>query len=197
MLLEHAGADYKEVRYNFAPSGQTDDWPKNKFNLGMDFPNLPYVLDGDVKLSQSMAVLRYIGRKYGIAPKTDPDQARADMVEQQIADWRNQQSLFYNPDYENLKGAYKDGLKDKVSALSKFLGTNDWLVGKSVTYVDFLAYEWLDVNRTFHPTLLSGVSNLEKYVERIESLPNVSKYLKSPRYLKAPINAPMAKWGVA
>lgn len=195
LLLEHAGADYKDVRFNFAPTSDADNWPKNKFNLGLDFPNIPYVIDGDIKLTQSLAVLRYVGRKFGLAPKTDTDQGRADMIEQQIVDWRGQQSLFYNSDYDKVKDAYRDGLKDKVTALSKFLGSREWLVGNSVTYVDFLAYEWLDVNRTFHPTLLNGTGNLEKYVSRIEALPNVSKFLKSPLHTKTPFNAPMAKWG--
>lgn len=141
-----------------------------------------------------MTVLKYLGRKFGLVPKTDPDLARAELVEQQIVDWRSQQSLFYNPEFEKLKDAYKDGLKDKVAALSKYLGNKDFLVGKSVTYVDFMAYEWLDVNQAFHPTLLTGVPNLEKYKARIEALPNVSKYMKSPRYVKV-FNAPKAFWG--
>lgn len=194
MLLEHVGADYKDVRYNETPTSDADDWFKNKYNLGLDFPNIPYVFDGEVKITQSLAVLRYVGRKYGLAPKSDPDQARADLAEQQIADWREQQSLFYSDDYEKLKDVYRDGLSDKVTALSKFLGDRDWLVGNSVTYVDFLAYEWLDLNRTFHPPLLEGATNLEKYVARIESLPNVSNYMKSPRYIKV-FNASCGKWG--
>lgn len=145
-------------------------------------------------MTQSLTVLKYLGRKFGLVPKTDPELARAELVEQQIIDWRGQQSLFYNPDFDNLKDAYRDGLKDKVSALSKFLGTKHFLAGNNVTCVDFLAYEWLDVNQAFDPTLLNGSSNLEKYKARIEALPNVSKYMKSSRYVKV-FNAPMAKWG--
>ena len=37
---------------------------KDKFSLGLDFPNLPYYVDGDVKVTQSNAILRFIARKY-------------------------------------------------------------------------------------------------------------------------------------
>jgi len=38
-------------------------WFDEKFNLGLDFPNLPYFIDGDVKLTQSMTIIRHIGRQ--------------------------------------------------------------------------------------------------------------------------------------
>jgi hypothetical protein len=35
-------------------------------SLGLPFPNLPYLVDGDTKLTQSTAILRHIGREYGL-----------------------------------------------------------------------------------------------------------------------------------
>lgn len=200
LLLEHAGADYEDIRYNIGPAPEynRDEWLNVKFTLGLDFPNNPFIIDGDVKLTQSIACLRYAGRKYGLAPKTEAEQVRADLVEQQILDWRGQQAqVFYSPDHEKLKDAYKEGLKDKIQLLSKFLGDRQWLTGDNLTYVDFLAYEWLDVNRLFSPGLLDSVPNLQKLVEKIENLPNVAKYMKSSKFIKWPINGPMAGWGGA
>ena len=34
-----------------------------KHTIGMDYPNLPYLIDGDVKMSESLAMLKYIARK--------------------------------------------------------------------------------------------------------------------------------------
>ena len=47
-----------------APGFDKSCWFDNKFSLGLDFPNLPYYSDGDVKVTQSNAILRFISRKY-------------------------------------------------------------------------------------------------------------------------------------
>ena len=38
-----------------------DVWYNEKETLGLDYPNLPYFIDGDIKLTQSGAILRYPG----------------------------------------------------------------------------------------------------------------------------------------
>uniref|UniRef100_A0A8C2M9K0 glutathione transferase n=1 Tax=Cricetulus griseus TaxID=10029 RepID=A0A8C2M9K0_CRIGR len=41
-------------------------WLNEKFKLGLDFPNLPYLIDGSHKITQSNAILRYIARKHNL-----------------------------------------------------------------------------------------------------------------------------------
>lgn len=162
----------------------------------MDFPNLPYLFDGDVKITQSIAILRYLGRKYKLVPNNVKEAALVDMIEQEILDWRSQQSAcFYNDNHDNVKGEYIEGVKGKAKSLSTFLGNNEWISGGGLTYVDFLVYEWLDVNRLFYPELLNGVDNLQAFQKRIESLPNVAAYIKSDKFIKWPLNGVMAQWG--
>ncbi|KAJ6649624.1 Glutathione S-transferase Mu 3, partial [Pseudolycoriella hygida] len=198
LLLAHACAQYEDKRYDFGPTPDTwtTEWLKEKFNLGLDFPNLPYLFDGDVKMTQSIAILRYLGRKFKLVPSNEREGARVYMLEQEILDWRTQQSeLFYNSNFESSKGAYIEGLKGKVKSLSTFLGNNDFFSGGGLTYVDFLVYEWLDVNRLFYPELLNGIDNLENFQKRIESLPNIADYIKSEKFIKFPLNGIMAEWG--
>jgi len=198
LLLAHAGAEYEDKRYNYGSTPETlrSEWLSDKFNLGLDFPNIPYLFDGDVKITQSIAILRYLGRKFRYVPNNEKETARVEMIEQELLDWRTQQSgCFYNPDHDKIKGAYIEGLKDKVKALSAFLGKSEWMSGGGLTYVDFLAYEWLDVNRLFYPELLNGIENLESFHKRVESLPNVAAYMKSDKFIKYPLNGIMAQWG--
>lgn len=174
------------------------EWLSVKHKLGIDFPNLPYLVDGDVKLVQSVAILRYLGRKYGLVPKTEEEIRRVDVIEQQLLDWRGQGSMvFYSDDFLKLADVYREGLPEKVGALSAFLGDRQWLAGEKLTYVDFLAYEWLDVNRLFAPGLLQGSDNLEKYMQRFESLPNVKRYMSSSKFMRWPVNNTKALWGSA
>ncbi|GIX96614.1 glutathione S-transferase class-mu 26 kDa isozyme 51 [Caerostris darwini] len=58
-LLHYKQIDFVDKRYAFG----TDDWQNDKLALGLDFPNLPYFIDGDVKLTQSITIMRYLAEK--------------------------------------------------------------------------------------------------------------------------------------
>ena len=47
LLLAYCGHEFEDVRYT-----DRDKWfNEDKKNLGFDFPNLPYLIDGDFKLT--------------------------------------------------------------------------------------------------------------------------------------------------
>ena len=77
LLLAYTGTEYQDKRFPCGPGPEFDrsQWFDNKFSFGLDFPNLPYYIDGDVKLSQSNAILRYIARKHDMLGKTDKEKA--------------------------------------------------------------------------------------------------------------------------
>lgn len=56
MLLYYVGVEYEDRRYNFgpAPDFSRAEWLEDKEKLKeiLDFPNLPYYIDGNVKLTQ-------------------------------------------------------------------------------------------------------------------------------------------------
>ena len=57
------------------------------------FPNLPWLIDGDVKLTQSVTILKYLARKFKIGQNLTESQAwRVDVLNDQILDDR---STFY------------------------------------------------------------------------------------------------------
>ena len=66
MLLEYSGADYKEILYDhyLKEDGSWDrtEWTSVKesadFQQKFAFPNLPYMTDGNVHLTQSTAILK-------------------------------------------------------------------------------------------------------------------------------------------
>ena len=39
-------------------------WADKKYTLGLDFPDLPYLIDGDLQFSQSMTIYIYLMQKY-------------------------------------------------------------------------------------------------------------------------------------
>ena len=51
LILEYTGTDYEERLYEIGPAPDFDksDWLRVKFNLGLDFPNVPYYMDGKME----------------------------------------------------------------------------------------------------------------------------------------------------
>ena len=65
-LLNYLGVDFEDVTYTQGPAPDYDRsaWTEVCDTLGMSFPNLPYFIDNDLKLSESLAIIEYIVLKY-------------------------------------------------------------------------------------------------------------------------------------
>lgn len=198
LLLSYTESKFEDKKYNYGPPPEYDRsaWFNEKYTLGLDFPNLPYYIDGDVKLTQSLVIMRYLGRKHKLDADTEDGRIRTDMVEQQIADFRmGLARISYSPDFEKLKEEYLKSLPAHLKAFSDFLGKRQWFAGDKLTYVDFLMYEALDQHRIFSPDCLNDYQNLKEFMDRFENLPTVQKYMKSEDYMKWPLNGDMANFG--
>jgi len=151
-----------------------------------------------LKITQSVTIIRYLARKHGLFAIDDKSQARQDLVEQQLRDMQNwfiRGLLFNKAEFEKNKEKFlSETLPQQLDQLSKFLGNNQWLVGK-ITYVDFIAYELLDWFRQFSPKCLDNYQNLLQLIKRFESLPAIAAYLKSSEFVDWPLVGPICCWG--
>ncbi|XP_060629239.2 glutathione S-transferase Mu 4-like [Anolis sagrei] len=198
LLLEYTETPYEEIRYRFgeAPDFDTSQWTSVKEKLGLDFPNLPYLIDGERKLTQSNAILRYLARKHKMCGETEEEIVRMDILENQIWDFRvSLGRISYNPDFEKLKPELIEQLPWKLKLFSQFLGDRSWFAENKITYIDFLAYDILDVHRIFQPNCLDQFKNLKDFLDRFEALDTISAYMKSDRFLRTPLFLRNATWG--
>ena len=81
LLLAYTNALWEDVRYAAPPEWFGADREK----LGFDFPNLPYLIDGDLKLTETQAICGYIvlraGEKYrGLIGASPQEMAKVQMV---------------------------------------------------------------------------------------------------------------------
>ncbi|CAM2107525.1 glutathione S-transferase Mu 1-like isoform X4 [Lepidochelys kempii] len=197
LLLEYTGTAYEDKMYSCgeAPDYDKSQWINEKEKLGLDFPNLPYLIDGKNKLTQSNAILRYIARKHKLCGETEEEMLRVDMLENQAMDFRMSLVMIcYNPDFEKLKPGYLEQLPGKLKLFSQFLGKRKWFAGEKITFVDFLMYDVLDQNRMLEPKCLDQFQNLKDFLDRFEALEKIAVYMSSSRFMKTPINNRMAKW---
>lgn len=58
LLLEYTDSHYEEKKYTMGDTPDCDrsQWLSDKFRLGLDFLNLPYLIDGAYRLTQSNAI---------------------------------------------------------------------------------------------------------------------------------------------
>ncbi|XP_013412354.1 glutathione S-transferase B isoform X1 [Lingula anatina] len=202
LLLNYVGQEYEEKYYVLgpAPDYNMEEWMGVKFTLGLPFPNVPYWIDGDTKLVQSHAILKYLARKHNLCPTSEQEIIRCDMLEHQLQDLFMDHALVcYSTfikmgDYETKKVEYLEKLPDKVKQYSEFLADRPWFAGDKITFVDFMAYEYLDIQRMFAPGCLDAFKNLTDYMARFEALPSIQKYMQSDKFLKKPIYNKFADW---
>jgi glutathione S-transferase len=178
-----------------------NEWfEKDKKGLGLPLPNLPYLIDGEVKITQSNAILRYIGRKHDMCGKTLEEQVRVDVSENEVMDMRNGfVGLCYNKTgassekWEQMKATYIERLPILLQKFSGYLGDRKWLAGDNLTFPDFHFYEMLAQHVIVFPGCLDAFPALKAYVSRFEELPAIKKYRGSPDFLERPINNPAAR----
>ena len=65
-LLNYLGIEYNQKIYKRGPMPELSKsaWLSHKDELQMEFANLPYLLDGDLKLSESKSIMKYLAQKY-------------------------------------------------------------------------------------------------------------------------------------
>lgn len=189
LLLEYAGAEYVEKLYKCGPPPEFErnEWLQDKANLGIKCANLPYIIDGDVKIAQSGVIMRYLGRKFNLVGKTESEQLDVELMADQVRDYFMQYvAIVYNPEFLKVKEEYLKNLSGNLQQLSKMIEGRKFVAGDYVTYVDFILFEFLDSQLYLVPGLLKDYPVLEEYHKRVMSLEPIDKYLKSPKAIKYP-----------
>jgi len=198
LLLEYVGTEWEDKLYVCGPGPTYDKtcWFDIKNSLGLDFPNLPYFIDGNIKLTQSGAILRYLAMKFGLDGETQDEKIRIELLAGVCQDYYSEfVRMSYNPDFEKIKGPYLENLPNKLKLLSDYLGDRKFFAGENISFVDFALYEMLDQNKILEPNCLNNFEKLKKYQERFESIPPITNYMESSRFIKYPLNNRMAKFG--
>lgn len=140
LLLGYSGVEFEDVLY-------TDRavWFENdKKNLGLNFPNIPYLIDGDFNLTESFAIHRYIVRRWGkneLLGKDIKDNARIESLISLFNEVTGAvKALFWNKDHETAKAAVLEKVKPKLDLLEKSLNGKEFALGY-LTLADFVIAE--------------------------------------------------------
>lgn len=200
MLLKYAEVEVEEVFYEAGEGPEFDlsSWRDVKFTLGLEFPNLPYLMDGDVKLTQTIPIMHYLSTKFGLAPKEFSVHAQCDMLDHVAYDLIvvGARLMYSPPDkYEEGKPAAVETCKTVVKQLSTFLADKSYFGGDNITGTDFLLFETLCRCEAFDSSTVDH-ANIQSFMRRFMELPTLKGYFSDANSTRNfPLNNKMATFG--
>ncbi|RCN48923.1 glutathione S-transferase protein [Ancylostoma caninum] len=176
-----AGQDYEDVRLSH------EEWPKHKAQ--MPFGQMP-VLEVDGKqLAQSLAIVRFIARKFGFAGKCLFEEALVDSIADQHKDFINEirpflrvSMGFEQGDLEKLaKEIYLPAREKFFGFMTKFLkeSKSGYLVGDSLTFADLYLAETSSELAKKIPATYDGFPEVKAHAEKVRSNPALKKWIET------------------
>lgn len=161
-----------------------DEWSNVKPKLA--FKQLPMMeVEDGTQICQSIAVLQYIENLGGLKISNPVKAAEATAVLQSA------QELFapLNPtvnfavgqDFNNKRDSMRVNLESRFSDLARYLDKYEgtYFIDDTPRAAEFACFHHLDLSRNLDPEILNNFPRLIKFVNDIEAIDSVSKYLKN------------------
>jgi len=204
LALEAAGASYTDMARG---KGEGQGVPAMMALMGdksLAHPPFapPFVVDGDVMISQAANILFYLGPRLGLAPKAEADRLFANQLQLTITDLVKEAHDTHHPIAGSLY--YADQMPEakrasdlfRAERIPKFLGYFEhvlaanpageaWLVGAAMTYVDLGAFQVVEGLRYAFPKSMAAQERawpkLIALHDRVAAHDKVAAYLASDR----------------
>lgn len=183
LLLNHVGVEFEDKQYTEAPLWFGED----KVNLGLNFPNIPYLLDGEFNVTESSAVQRYIIQRWGnkeLLGKDVNDQARVEVFLSIFNEAAGAiRGLFWNKEHETAKAGVLEKYLPKLNDLNQAIGEKPFVLGY-LTLADFIVAEDSHYIQRIYPEEYKKLSFLHRIRENFENLPETKAYYAKPTAFK-------------
>jgi len=190
-ILRHLSEFLKIPYENKLYTDPTQWFGKEKPALKSDFPNLPYILDGDQVITETDACAMHLihkSNRLDLLGSNNDEMVHITQLRGVLTDLQNNLAkVAFNKDGDVAKGIEETCIP-KLVLLSKHLGDGEWLIGK-ISYADFLFVRTLGL-LNMNGEWLEKFPNLVSYLERFRDLPAIKTYLASDRNLKVPMMPP-------
>jgi len=209
MICEYGGLEYEAKNYEIHKqedgSYDKNEWFGSKPDLKAKnaLMNLPHVIDGDLVISQTCAVLQYLGKKAGLYGATPADAIKVDQIMCEAQDLRNGAcGFFYSKGGEKAhRVEFLNGLDGSLEKFEAWLTQQGTLytAGATPTAGDFHLWEMLDqftemAKDSDVPGPLERFPKLKAMHAALRADPKLAKYFAGDLY-KLPPNNKFAGWG--
>jgi len=198
LMMEYSQMEYEQKLFRVGPAPEYSRacWMDIKESSGLDFPNLPYYVDGDVKICESWAIMRHIARANNLLPEGTVANALCDQAQGVVQDFRMSfVMLCYQPNFDENKKNFFASLPVKMTRFNNYLGKHKWLAGDKLTYIDFAMAEILDQLQLMENDVYDKYPNVKAYLNNFMKQEKIAAYRNSSKFKKFPCNNRMARWG--
>lgn len=173
-----AGQEYEDIRIDIA------DW--NTFKETTPLGQLPFLEVDGHRIPQSMAIHRYLGRKFDLYGGSDIEKAQIDVVLDILNDLNAQAGKATYEQDEEVKQRFRKELIEVqgpkyLAMLEKRLTANQggdgFFVGSKISIADLAVFNWMH-DRLSDLKIVNKEPKLQAHAERVKALPQIDAWLK-------------------
>ncbi|CAI2330558.1 unnamed protein product [Caenorhabditis sp. 36 PRJEB53466] len=183
-LFALSGTPFEDIRV------EQSEWQAGDWKSKMPFGQMPVLeLPSGRKIPQSLAVARFLAKKFGYAGKTDEEAALADALADQFKDFYAEIRPYYYgrlglvaADVEAAKTNCLIPARDKfLPILVKFLkeSNSGFLLSGGLTYADLIISDNMRTLLGWWPEYLQPYPEVQAWFKKIDSIPEIKKHLAS------------------
>lgn len=203
LLFEVSGTPYIEVGKD-SPAKVFEMLDRSGKNPSTPLFAPPIIKKGDFTLSQTPAIMKYLGKKFGLFPSTEESEAQADALLCFVTDLIAEGRLVfharcftesYHTQQEETKGHVEWFKTNRLPMFLKFLESSltynlkshceGYFIGNSLTYVDIAVWHTLVAAESQFPEtykeITKSIPTLVQFKSKIGSIPRIQAYLASDR----------------
>ena len=196
-MFYYLNIDFEDKLYECgdAPDFDKSCWFDVKETLGLEYPNLPYLIDGETKLTETVAIMQYIARKYqpALLGSNSSEIGRIHMLLDKVATLKGKATgpCYGSGDTE----AIIEECRPILAKIVETMGDSQWIAGSNLTWLDFYFAELLDLLNAISDGLFHAeFPTMQTYWDRFIALPNLAEaWADDTKCMKAPFNNKMAK----
>lgn len=183
LILSYVKEEFEDVRF-----AEDSSWTSVKHNYPYGFLPTLDDLEVGVRLTQSFAITRYLGKKYNLVGANDIETYKCDEYADCIKDLLKEVETMYLAD-EAKDEVRKAEIKKNFLSVSipKYLTSIDaditangdnYMVGKGITWVDILMAHFMhlfEVN--VEKSVLDNYPNIKAHQQRIFDIPAIKEWI--------------------
>ena len=180
LLFTAAGQKFEDVRY------EPNEWPSHKSEMPLG--QVPVLEVDGVKLFQSIAIARFLAKRFGLYGKDEFQQAHVDAVVDTNIDLMLKFSPIFTEQDENKKKTeiakfFADELPKHLRNLEtvakSYSDGGSFFVGNQLTWCDLEVYNMLEYILQIDANVLQSYPWLYKNRQEVEKQPKIATYLKN------------------